>query len=77
LTAERGVGFDRPADVLKDPTLELAGTRAILSPWASDASAVQDEPAMRWLLGTPNPAPPCRELTILSDARRPSRGARG
>lgn len=49
------VGFDHPTDVLKDPLLDHAEKRAILASWASDASAVTDEPQMRWLLGTPSP----------------------
>jgi hypothetical protein len=52
-----GVGFTRPRDVLKDPWLDEAEKRAVLSSWASDASAVEDEPALRWLLGTPDPVP--------------------
>ncbi|MGA0604256.1 hypothetical protein ACO2Q3_26370 [Caulobacter sp. KR2-114] len=52
-----GVGFTHPADVLKDPWLNAAEKRAVLSSWASDASAVEDEPALRWLLGTPEPVP--------------------
>ena len=51
------VGFDHPSDVLKDPALDLAEKRAILSSWASDASSVRDEPKLRWLLGTPEPIP--------------------
>lgn len=51
------VGFGRPRDVLKDPMLDVAEKRAVLSSWASDASAVQDQPTMRWLLGTPEPVP--------------------
>jgi hypothetical protein len=58
---ERGVrpavGFSDPLDVLKDPHLTTREKREILSSWASDASAVQDEPSMRWLLGTPEPVP--------------------
>ena len=58
---ERGVrpavGFISPHDVLKDPHLTIAEKREILASWASDASAVQDEPTMRWLLGTPEPVP--------------------
>ena len=52
-----GVGFTHPRDVLKDPILDNAEKRAVLSSWASDASAVQDEPRLRWLLGTPEPVP--------------------
>lgn len=59
LMRERGVrpavGFSDPLDVLKDPHLTMKQKREILSSWASDASAVQDEPTLRWLLGTPEP----------------------
>jgi len=51
------VGFGHPRDVLKDPILDLAEKRAVLSSWASDASAVQDQPTLRWLLGTAEPVP--------------------
>ena len=58
---ERGVrpavGFTDPLDVLKDPHLTRRQKREILCSWASDASAVQDDPGMRWLLGTPEPIP--------------------
>lgn len=52
-----GVGFNHPRDVLKDPDLGLDDKRAVLASWASDASAVQDRPDLRWLLGTPEPVP--------------------
>lgn len=51
------VGFGHPRDVLKDPILDISEKRAVLSSWASDASAVQDQPTLRWLLGTPEPVP--------------------
>ena len=51
------VGFTTPDDVLKDPHLTYTEKRAILASWASDASSVQDEPTLRWLLGTPEPVP--------------------
>jgi len=58
---ERGVrpavGFQNPDDVLKDPHLTPRDKREILASWASDASAVQDEPRLRWLLGTVEPVP--------------------
>lgn len=58
---ERGVrpavGFSDPLDVLKDPHLTSSQKREILCSWASDASAVQDDPNLRWLLGTPEPVP--------------------
>lgn len=50
-----GVGFAHPRDVLKDPFLDHSEKRAVLSSWASDASAVENEPTLRWLLGTPEP----------------------
>lgn len=49
------VGFQNPDDVVKDPHLSLREKREILSSWASDASAVQDDPRLRWLLGTVEP----------------------
>jgi hypothetical protein len=58
---ERGVrlavGFQNPDDVVKDPHLTVSEKREILSSWASDASAVRDEPRLRWLLGTVEPVP--------------------
>jgi hypothetical protein len=51
------VGFRHPYDVLKDPLLDKAEKRAILASWASDASAVQDQPHLRWLFGTEEPVP--------------------
>lgn len=51
------VGFSHPLDVLKDPDLEPGDKRAILASWASDASAVEEQPRLRWLLGTPEPVP--------------------
>ena len=57
-----GVGFRHPRDVLKDPLLSADEKRAVLSSWASDASAVADAPSMRWLWGTPEPV-------LLADVR--------
>lgn len=51
------VGFTHPRDVLKDPDLSIDQKRAVLASWASDASAVQDDPSLRWLLGAPEPVP--------------------
>ena len=51
------VGFNHPLDVLKDPWLDDAEKRAVLSSWASDASSVKEQPSLRWLLGTPEPVP--------------------
>ena len=51
------VGFSHPRDLLKDPGLSLAEKREVLASWASDASSVEEEPSLRWLLGTPEPVP--------------------
>ena len=51
------VGFTTPDDVVKDPHLSHGQKREVLASWASDASAVQDAPTLRWLLGTPEPVP--------------------
>lgn len=71
------VGFAHPTDVLKDPLLDAADKRAILSSWASDASAVQDQPTLRWLLGTIEPVPLVDVLEALrrldrEEGRRPA-----
>ena len=58
--------FAAPAEVLKDPLLDPAEKRAILSSWASDASAVEGRPTLRWLLGTPAPVPLTEVLAALS-----------
>ncbi len=68
------VGFDRPHDVLKDPDLDEEQKRAILSSWASDASAVKDHPAMRWLLGAPAPVPLAEVLEALGRLDRQAGG---
>lgn len=70
-----GVGFLRPSDVLKDPDLTPEDRRAVLASWLSDASAVQDQPHMRWLLGTPEPVAVAevREALALLD-RGPAAG---
>ena len=60
------VGFAHPTDVLKDPELSREDKRAILSSWASDASAVDDHPTLRWLLGTETPVPLTDVLAALT-----------
>ena len=59
------VGFLHPLEVLKDDDLDLAAKREILAAWASDASAVEDRPTQRWLLGTPAPVPLSEVLAAL------------
>jgi hypothetical protein len=60
------VGFSHPSEVLKDPLLDDHDKRAILASWASDASAVEGEPTLRWLVGTEAPV----LLADVLDARR-------
>jgi len=71
---ERGVrpavGFDHPREVLKDPHLTTRDKREILCSWASDASAVQDAPQLRWLLGTAEPVPLDEVLAALARLER-------
>lgn len=47
--------YEHPDDVLAAENLTDAEKREVLAAWLSDASAVQDEPQLRWLLGTPAP----------------------
>ena len=42
-----GTVFDHPRDVVAHPALSIAEKRAILSSWASDASAIASCPALR------------------------------
>lgn len=75
------VGFQHPRDVLKDRELTPADKRAVLASWLSDASAVQDQPHLRWLLGTPEPVPvtdlreALAQLDRTSGAGSPHQGA--
>lgn len=59
------IGFDHPRQVLRDPYLDPAAKRAVLSSWASDASAVENWPSLRWLFGTPRPVPVTEVLEAL------------
>jgi hypothetical protein len=74
------VGFEDPLDVLNAPYLLRSEKREILAAWASDASAVKDEPTLRWLLGTPEPVPLDDVLAALASldtpggCTRPTRG---
>ncbi|MEH2483671.1 hypothetical protein V1282_007028 [Nitrobacteraceae bacterium AZCC 2146] len=44
--------FQHPRDVVRNAMLTTAEKRAILSSWASDASAVESMPALRQILGS-------------------------
>ena len=59
------VGFLHPLEVVKDPDLDVGAKREILAAWASDASAVEDRPTQRWLLGTHAPVPLSEVLAAL------------
>jgi hypothetical protein len=58
--------FDHPRDVVRDPDLTLEEKRAILSSWASDACAVESQPALRRPLGAKQPV----EFDEIVDALR-------
>jgi hypothetical protein len=60
------LGFNRPADVLKDPLLDDREKRAILASWASDACAIDDHPDLRWFIGSEGPVPLNEVLEALS-----------
>lgn len=47
--------FTHPFEVAHHPTLEPEVKRAILASWASDASAVPDQPALRRPAGAAAP----------------------
>ena len=70
------IGFGGPDDVLKDPDLDAAEKRAILSSWASDACAVENRPDLRWLIGTPEPVPVRDVLDALARLDRLESAAR-
>ncbi len=47
--------FSHPEDVLRDGTIEVQEKRAILASWASDACAVESNPALRKPPGATEP----------------------
>ncbi|WP_080964232.1 hypothetical protein [Rhodopseudomonas palustris] len=49
--------YDHPDQVLRDDALSTADKRAILSSWASDANAVEQQPWLRLAPGHRNPVP--------------------
>jgi hypothetical protein len=69
------IGFSHPRDVLKDPGLDAAEKQAVLSSWASDASAVEGEPTLRWLFGTQAPVPLAEVREALARLDPPDRAA--
>ena len=59
------VGFLHPLEVVKHEDLDPAAKREILAAWASDPSAVEEQPTQRWLLGTLATAPLSEVLAAL------------
>lgn len=51
----QGLQFQRPTDVVGAASLSVDDRRAILAAWASDLYAVESQPALRHLPGTPEP----------------------
>ncbi|MCP9626815.1 hypothetical protein NML43_06935 [Rhodopseudomonas palustris] len=45
-------GYDHPDQVLRDDSLSTSEKRAILSSWASDANAIEQQPWLRAVPGT-------------------------
>ncbi len=50
-----GLRLCRPSDVVGGPSLSVDDRRAILAAWASDLYAVDSQPSLRHLPGTPSP----------------------
>lgn len=50
-----GLRLCRPIDVVGAPSLSVDDRRAILAAWASDLYAVDSQPSLRHLPGTPSP----------------------
>ncbi len=59
--------FNDPFDVVHHPQLEPEVKRAILASWASDAHAVEDQPALRH---PPNVAQPLHYDEVMSALRK-------
>jgi hypothetical protein len=51
----QGTQLRKPLDVVRAPSLSVDDKRAILAAWASDFYAVDSEPALRQVPGTPEP----------------------
>lgn len=51
----QGLQLQRPTDVVRAASLSVDDRRAILAAWASDLYAVDSQPALRHLPGTPEP----------------------
>ncbi len=58
-------GYDHPDQVLRDDTLGTAEKRAILSSWASDANAIEQQPWLRAVPGSDRTVPLAAILAAL------------
>ena len=58
--------FAFPQEVVDDPSLSVHEKREILAEWASDRSAVESYPTLRWLSGTTFPV----TFSAVAEARR-------
>lgn len=58
-------GYDNPDQVLRDDALSTAEKRAILSSWASDANAIEQQPWLRAVPGSDRTVPLAAILAAL------------
>ena len=65
--------FLHPFDVAHHPSMEPEVKRAILASWASDRSAVKDQPAMRKPPGARRAVPIDEVFATLADRVSPER----
>ncbi|MGE5158638.1 MAG: hypothetical protein ACM3OF_10890 [Gemmatimonas sp.] len=72
-----GAVFEHPRDVVCHPALSLSEKRAILSSWASDASAIASCPALREASGVKAPVTVDEILEALSELDGGPRHPRG
>lgn len=77
------LAFDHPMDVVNDPDLTTGEKKAILATWASDAQALEDQPAFRRIDPHRGPVPiddilaALRQLDLFPDVgRKAAREAR-
>ncbi|WP_441244585.1 hypothetical protein [Tardiphaga sp. 768_D3_N2_1] len=59
--------YSDPSDVLADPVLSRVEKRCVLAAWASDAFAVENNPWLRQLPGSPTAIPVGLILSALRD----------
>lgn len=68
--------FLHPFEVARHPSLEPEVKRSLLAQWASDSSAVQDQPALRKPPGAKRPVPVDDVLAALRTLDGPGDNAR-